>query len=335
VFVLLLTASVARARPVGERVAVVVPEAGAPSALAEVEQRTRAELEAAGFEVVVVVAPENADLNRISTEARALGALQIRRGGGGGRVTVHVVDRVTGKSSSRDLEESHTREPHRVALRAVELLYASLLELEARSQPRGEVTATPLVAGVARYQARAPVAVPDWSLRAGAVGLTSAGGVGSLVGIELGAVRYVTTWLGVSAVLGATAPTLVREGNASASFGLGLARLAALLEPWPLARFSPALELRGGILGALADGDSEARAPTRLEAGSTPFLGGALSSGIYLHREFRLRAGIDVSVALQPLELRFAGERVAAFGQPWFGASLGAEWLYSGGTSGR
>jgi len=323
-----VASAVAQARPVGERVVVVVSEAEA-TALSEVDQRTRAELEAAGFEVVIVVAPEDADLGRIAIEARALGALQIRRGGAGRRVTVHVVDRVTGKSSSRDLDESRTREPHRVALRAVELLYASLLELEARSPPSAEVSASPLVARMARDQLRAPVATPDWALRAGALALTSAGGIGSLVGLEVSGVYYVARWLGVSAALGATAPTLFREADASASFGLGLARVSTLLEPWPLARLSPALELRGGILGALAAGDSEAGASTSVEAGSTPFVGGALSSGIYLRRDFRLRAGIELGVSLEPLELRFAGKRVATFGQPWFGASLSAEWLYS------
>ncbi len=323
----LARATSAEARPAGERVALVRP-AAAEQVWPEVEQRTRAELQAAGFEVVTVVLDSTADLEGISATARALAAVQITRGGPGRGVTVHVVDRVTGKSSSRTLDAGATPEPERIALRAVELLYASLLELEARNAPSGQVPATALVTKVARERLLTRAESPKAAFRTALLGLTSTGGVGTLLGVEVSGVGYVVPWLGVSVAVGATAPTQRREGSASAWFALGLARLGVAFEPWPRARLSPALEARAGLLFALADGSSDAGAPTTLDLGASPFVAGSLSLGSYVRRDLRLRAATELGSAFEPLTLRFAGARVASFGQPWLGVSLGVEWLY-------
>jgi hypothetical protein len=140
---LCLVASLAEA---ASRVVILDPalDRGEPGALAEALTRTRAELASEGFEVVVRPRPRGDDprkvLERVATEEQADAAIALE--GEGGLAEIWVTDRLTGKTLVRTLDvrgEDPAEQPRVLAIRAVELLKASLVEAIApatREQPR-------------------------------------------------------------------------------------------------------------------------------------------------------------------------------------------------------
>lgn len=127
------------------RVAVFVSGPADEQAL-EIKTRLRAELAGAGFESVSVqLTVEGHD--SVEDAARRTGsvaAIGVNRFGGVD-AEVWVADRVTGKTVLRRVAvQSLTADAAAIfAIRAVELLKASLLELEESHPPRGDVQATP------------------------------------------------------------------------------------------------------------------------------------------------------------------------------------------------
>ncbi|MEM6993310.1 MAG: hypothetical protein AAF721_22550 [Myxococcota bacterium] len=136
-----LATSSARASPspdeAGERVLVVGPGAGGQALVA----RLTAELSTVGFEVEVGQAesdgcdPDRLDARAVEREALAALCLDPREQSA--MIELWVVDRVTDKAVRRTLTVDMTSEgaAETVAIRAVELLRASLLEIESPKQP--------------------------------------------------------------------------------------------------------------------------------------------------------------------------------------------------------
>lgn len=93
--------------------------------------RLRAELVSLGFEVELAPAPEvepsRASLEQAAREAGAVAALRVRASRAG--VEVWVMDRVTSKTVLREVVFTGGDDEGLVAVRAVELLRASLLEV--------------------------------------------------------------------------------------------------------------------------------------------------------------------------------------------------------------
>lgn len=113
---------------------------------AEITARLVAELEFLGFSADVVDMGAQIDLEGLRALARERSAAAaIAIDGGDGRVEVWIVDRMTGKLVARELELSQGDDPPReIAVRAVELLRASLAEVEARpAPPEAEVAVGP------------------------------------------------------------------------------------------------------------------------------------------------------------------------------------------------
>lgn len=106
--------------------------------------RLHAELELQSFEVIVLedqAALKSADeLERAAQDRGAFAAIALRRAGQGTTARILIVDRVTGKSTTRDLliEESPNG-PTLLAVRAADLLRASLVEFEPGERPPREV----------------------------------------------------------------------------------------------------------------------------------------------------------------------------------------------------
>src|SRR5690606_31480814 len=99
--------------------------------------RLKAELKIQGFEVLVLEtkAGENGEdsLGQAATESDAFAAIAIERTAGSTTASVHIVDRITGKSLTRQLDISDKKGgPTMLAIRATELLRTSLLEVEER-----------------------------------------------------------------------------------------------------------------------------------------------------------------------------------------------------------
>ena len=135
------------AAPEAGTILLVVDERAQPLAT-----RVAAELQSLGFAVVAETRePLAAELAAEARQAGAFAAIGIGPSAAGD-VEITVLDRVTGKTVRRELLGRSLEDPtarELVALRASELLRASLMEIEAPHPPRGEVPATARVQHVA------------------------------------------------------------------------------------------------------------------------------------------------------------------------------------------
>lgn len=161
-------------------------------ALFEAFGRLRAELELQTFEVEVVEVDSSDEfvdeLERLARERDAFAAVALRRSDGGTTAGICLVDRVTGKTTVRKLAIDPSKDgPTLLAVRAVDLLRASLAEFGPGERPPKDVLAVapaPPPAAVTRFTRP----VPPWEVSTGAaVVLTPELGAG--VGVRLGVER--------------------------------------------------------------------------------------------------------------------------------------------------
>lgn len=166
-----LRASDARAEP--SRVAIALPRAQS-ALLREATTRLHAELTAAGFDVLEI-AGDDGDARAAVEQPEAastFATVALRASTGKTAIDVWVHDRVTGKSVVRRIEVGTGADASRiVAIRAMELLRASLLEATApppRAREDATAPAAPPIAppppDVARWMAPAPEPVPSNAL---------------------------------------------------------------------------------------------------------------------------------------------------------------------------
>ena len=167
--------------------------------------RLHAELELGSFEVIILEDQATLtsidDLERAAQDRGAFAAIALRRGGQGTTARILIVDRVTGKSTTRNLLiDQSPNGPTLLAVRAADLLRASLVEFEPGEAPPKEVVGvvkTPPPPEVAQF-ARKP---RRFELHAGGLGLFNPElgyAVGPLLGarLRLGRLRLGLTFLG-------------------------------------------------------------------------------------------------------------------------------------------
>ena len=141
--------------------ALVVLVASDPASQAA--RRLSKELQGIGIDVLVLKAtPENSSgRESLERSARSVGAIAaVRLVASGGGTEVWVADRITGKTVIRELmgPTGADAEPDDVAVGAVELLRASLMELHSPNPPRGEAEAPQVVRDLAVIKPNEPVA---------------------------------------------------------------------------------------------------------------------------------------------------------------------------------
>jgi len=228
-----------------QRVLLAQPPAADPT-LYEAFGRLRAELELQAFEVEVLgalAAPMSAaDLERAAQERGAFAAIALQRDAGGTTAEILIVDRVTGKSTTRRLViDPSPNGPTLLAVRAADLLRASLVEFAPGERPPPDVVgveAAPAPPEVLRYAER----TLHLRVRAGAVALLApelGAGVGPLLGASVLAGRRLAVGLELGGpLLGARHRTsngvaTVRQERAllRASYNLG-ARTAGRRWEW-------------------------------------------------------------------------------------------------------
>ncbi len=173
-----------------QRVLLAQPSA-ADSTLFEAFGRLRAELELQAFEVVVLeerAAPTSADELERAAQARAVfAAIALQRDDGGTTAEVLIVDRVTGKSTTRKLLiDQSLNGPTLLAVRAADLLRASLVEFAPGERPPKEVVgveSAPPPPEVVQFARK----TPRVEVRAGGVTLltpTLGYGIGPFLGLS-------------------------------------------------------------------------------------------------------------------------------------------------------
>jgi hypothetical protein len=294
--------------------------------------RVAAELEALGFSVQTQTRePKPAEL---ATEARRAGAFAAIGIGptAEGNVEITVLDRVTGKTVRREilgrsLTDPTTREL--VALRASELLRASLMEIEAPHPPRGELPPTPVVARVA--VAPETIRRPERRLRLGAES-------GVLVAPGLSPAPLLQAALGVRAwqrlELGVTLGSQLTAGGRAVTDGrieatarwLGLGPTLLLLPRRESGQVALGVEAQLTLLGLSASGfaeDASHRGQTRLVWTSAATLG--IDSKIRLHKQLWWALKPSVGFAFSELSLRANARDVKIWGRPWLQCATGLE----------
>ncbi|XXX80884.1 hypothetical protein WMF30_19190 [Sorangium sp. So ce134] len=333
---------------------VVIVEADADDPLVrEAATRLRAELGAAGFEVVrvprAVEGDARAALERAALDEGAFAAAAIFRAGAGATADLWIVDRVTQKTVVRTVEVAGAAAPSVMAVRAVELLQASLLEANLRASTRraqdegaagGARVAVPddvrrWMAPVQRQAGADPAAARPGMLEgvgveAGLAALLSAGGVGPSLGpalrLSYGAAGGGALPAGLAARLTFAGPALgpALEGALGA---VSVRQEMALLEAvWALetgTAVSPVLSAGVGGFHLFISGDP--LPPLRSATGEVWSVAASVGGGAGLRLTERAAILLDAhAIFAEPRAVvTLGGERLGAAGRPTFAGFLG------------
>ncbi len=294
--------------------------------------RVAAELETLGFSVQTQTRePKPAELAAEARRAGAFAAIGIGPTAEGS-VEITVLDRVTGKTLRRELLGRSLTDPttrELVALRASELLRASLMEIEAPHPPRGDLEPTPVVTRVA--SAPETIRRPERRWRLGAES-------GVLVAPGLSATPLLQAALGVRLLerleLGATLGSQLTAGQRSFEQGriettarwLGLGPKLLLLPRRDTSRVTLGIDMELTLLALSASGfaaDAAYRGQARFVWTPAGTLG--IDSKIRLHKQLWWVLRPSLGFAFSELSLRADGRDVKVWGRPWLQCSTGVE----------
>ncbi|MGK3982310.1 hypothetical protein WME99_04700 [Sorangium sp. So ce136] len=254
------------------RVILVQPSAADPS-ISEALIRIRGELVADGFDVELLdsqsaTAPRPA-MDDAGQQAGSAALIGLFLAPDGQAAELWVVDPLTNKTLVRRIDTRGEAPEHIaevLAVRAVELLRASLLELLMSSRRAAAPPAAPrpsAVQGPPRSAARSldqPSRRSMWGVELGGGLLASPGGIGPslllvarLRAAPLGPRGPIEGRLSLAGL--GTAPRVVGpQGSATVQQRLGLVELAAL--PWPELRLRPRFSAGLGVLHVSVDGEA-------------------------------------------------------------------------------
>lgn len=296
-------------------------------------QRVLAELLSLGFQSVRLDPPAE-PVSRASLEvaARAAGALAAIRAAPSARgVEVWIADRVTGKTVLRELPiDPAAPDPESaLAIRAVELLRASLLEASLPAPPPGEVPVPPAVrAKLALPPPPAPPPPPPTLRVAVSLGmLASPGGFAPSAALHLGLTWMPFEHVGVTAFasLPLSRPRVenaVGSTDLAAFLGGGGARFlftgraSAWAPSVDVGLTAIAVQLTGSANEGYAAGDAGAST-------AAPYLRAGVAFAA--HSMLRVRADVLFTAIFQGASVQLAGQEAATFGAPIVVASAGVD----------
>lgn len=271
--------------------------------------------------LVVEGLPDFDTLERLAREGDYAAILHVDRQRA--QVQVSVLDRMTGKMSARRLEAEQHLAPRDVAVRAVELLRASLLELTAVQPPEREVEVPAQLVPIR-------VRTPRWGLSLGGAVAGAPGGLSPLAALRLAFWGMIHPNVGL--VVSGMAPLSSArvegpEGEALVRIGwiTGGARFAlAPNHRW----VRPSISVVAGpvFLGM------EGQAVPPYRGGRARVVSGVVESELaldfVLSPQWRIRLAGAVGVCVTWPEVRFAGRRVARWCMPYGAGQAGVaiEW---------
>ncbi|XYI01556.1 hypothetical protein ACMHYB_18105 [Sorangium sp. So ce1128] len=336
------------------RVAIVEADADDPL-VHEAATRLRAELGAAGFEVVSVPRARDGDardvraaLERAAQDAGAFAAAAIFRSRAGATADLWIVDRVTQKTVVRTVEVAGAAAPSVMAVRAVELLQASLLEanlLASRPLPGGAAADSVAVpddvrrwmAPVRRQAAADPAAerpgmLAGIGVEAGLTALQSTGGIGPALGPALrlsyggGAAGGGVLPAGLAARLTFAGPTLAPALEGALGTVSVRQEMALLEAVWALetgGAVSPVLSAGVGGFHLFISGDP--LPPLRSATGEVWSVAAAFGAGAGLRVTERAALLLDAhAIFAEPRAVvTLGGERLGSAGRPTLAGFLG------------
>lgn len=306
----------------GSRVVLLEPS-DAEGALRDALTRTRAELTAEGFEVIVRSLPAGADtrhtLEDAAQQADAEAAIAIASIAGGAEVWV--TDRVTDKTLVRTVDvgdQPAAERPRALAIRAVELLRASLVEAVALPPPRNAPRPKPLPPDLASFVT--PEAGPlggvgaqlSVGLLTGFDGIGPAGGpaVRLSYGLDMGLFARIA-WAGPAfgaSVEGPLGAATVREEMLTLDIGF------APFVDW--AGFTPMVWLGGGFHHLAARGELAAGFVGQSDDVWSAAVTAGAGMGYRLTPRVMLLLDGEAIIALPRPVVTMAGEPIATTGRP-------------------
>jgi hypothetical protein len=302
-----------------ERVVLLEPQSS-DAVLFDAFNRLAAELRIQRFEIESVAAPVGQTpasvLAATAEKSGAVAAIALVRHGDDASVDVWLVDRVTGKTTLRTIVAEHGADESSVlAIRAVDLLRASLQEFPAGERPPVDVAnverhaPTPVVAA---FTAREE---PRILLRADAV-LFAQAQAGVAVGPSLSAAYRIARRFEVG--IGGAGPLLggrVDRPEGSATLQQGMAWCEARFDAIRAAPFDAGVNVAAGAYFLGAEG--QPRAPLQSRSGGLSAALGALGVHANVAIVPALSVGITVRVsATLPRAGIAIGETSVPFGRP-------------------
>jgi hypothetical protein len=332
--ILLVTLPVAleasgRADDARSRVALVRSSSNDP-VLREASTRLRAELLDAGFEVVEVDRPPGDPRSEVEDAApttTSFATVAMSRAVNGAFADVWISDHLTGKTVVRRIEVGAGPDATSVlAIRALELLRASLLEVASSGRPSEPPMSAP--SDVMKWIAPAlpsappPPVLQGTALGLGALALDGLRGIGVAVGPTVSLSRGVGPWFGrVALAAPLVGPVLhAAAGNATIRQELGYLAVGWASEPKPLAMYAWI-----GAGGFDLHTDGSAVAPYRGSGGGIVSLLGTAGLGGLARVGPRIALTADVTAIVldpQPIVV-IAGRDAGSAGAPSAGVSLG------------
>jgi hypothetical protein len=314
------------ARPAAAQRVLLVEPQQADKTLSEAFNRLRAELLLQSFEVDVLresdaISP--ATLEEEARRAEAFAAIWLTRSRRGATADVWIADRVTGKISQRTLAiPSSSQAPQLLAVRAADLLRASLRELSEGERPPPDIVGAQVEPPPARVQAWSRPQ-PKFRLHVGATALGLASDLGAGFGGSIGLSYRPAARLFVGVVLAGPlvgARYVASDGTAVVRQELGLASLTANL--LPESRFELGPSLAAGLYHLQAHGEVRTPLRSRSEGVFSFAASGGLSAALRLGPALLL-SGSVAALLLTPRPVVAVEEQQTPVGAPVSVASLG------------
>jgi hypothetical protein len=292
---------------------------------AEALVRMHGELVSVGFDVQIVASSAGTD-PRASLEQTASGSnvdavVALLGDATPGPVEVWVIDRVTGKSVVRRIpnQPESNRAAEILAIRAIELLRASLLEVAMAGGKEPPIVLKPPPVEVTRFVERAlePRRGSRWAIEVGGSGVGSFDGVGPallpMVRLDLALGSY-GLMRATAAGLGTRSHVEAQSGSAEVAQQFGLIEAGVRLRPQR--RVQPFFSLGAGVRYTSAEG--RASFPNQGQTAAQWSFVADVGTGIRLSLHSRFEIALEVHAQLaQPYPaIRFLGSSVATAGRP-------------------
>jgi hypothetical protein len=312
------------------RVALMRPSTASPE-VTQALTRIEGELTADGFEVVLVdsarVDPA-APIGDLGRDAGALASIDLLVDTAARTAELRVVDRLTNKAVVRrtPIDETDTSKAAEIlAVRAVELLRASLLELliEAGDGPRAAPRASEAEARQAsKWASRALSSERPsrWALEAGAAVVASVGGIGpAVLSVLRGRFAFARALTLRATLAGLGTQPRIEAPTGSAVIGQDMGLIELVAAPWsasPPPRLRPAFSLGIGTLYTSVDG--QAGFPYVGRRDSQWALAADAGLGLVLQMSQRFAVALEVHALLaRPYPIvRFLDDEAAHGGEP-------------------
>jgi hypothetical protein len=309
---------------------VIVRPANSSPAMAETVVRIHGELMSAGFDVHMVDEGVLAgsrgqnpreSLERLAEQQEADAVMAILGDVAPNTVEAWVVDKVTGKSVIRRLpfEPASDRGPQTLAVRAIELLRSSFLEIHLTPIDPGSQQPVKASPTVVRFVGIDPSAIHSERLgvEVGAVAMIGLGGVGAafLPALQLDWVLRPSLLAQVAMAGLGSRPTV--DGNlGSAQVAQEYAVLGACYRGRVGERVSPFLSLSAGVLHTSVEGRGNSSSPGLSDQQWSFLVDAGLGTWVRLRDRFQVALAAHVQLAEPYLGVRFANTVVATSGRP-------------------